>query len=54
MDEKMISGYCRCLDQSRIVTAELEDGKWYADCSFGDCPHEASCPIAVQLRELGM
>lgn len=51
-DEVIISGYCRCLDQSRIVTGELEDGKWYFDCSFGNCPHEGSCQIAQKLREL--
>ena len=51
-DEIIISGYCRCLDQNRIVTAEREDGKWYFDCSFGNCPHEASCQVAQKLREI--
>ncbi len=51
-DEVIISGYCRGLDQNRIVTAELDGGKWYADCSFGSCPHEASCQIAQKLSEL--
>lgn len=52
MDEIMVSGYCRCLDCSRIVTAELEDGKRFIDCDFGHCPHEASCPIAAKLQNL--
>ena len=54
MDEIIVSGYCRCLDCSRIVTAELEDGQWFIDCDFGHCPHEASCPIAARLRERNM
>lgn len=52
MDEKILSGYCRCLDQHRIVTAEQDQGQWYADCDYGSCPHEGSCPIAAALREL--
>ena len=52
MDEQIITGYCRCLDQSRIVTVELDGGKWYADCSYGNCPYEASCEIAKRIREL--
>ena len=52
MDELILSGYCRCLDQSRIVTAELDGEIWSFDCSFGNCPHEGSCQIAARLREL--
>ena len=54
MDELIITGYCRCQDQSRIVTAELDDGKWYVDCNYGNCPHEANCEIAKRLREGGI
>ena len=50
--EEFLTGYCRCLDQARTVTAEIEDGVFSADCSFGACPHEASCTIAQRLREL--
>ena len=50
-DERILTGYCRCIDQSRIVTVELEGCKWYADCSYGNCPYEASCGIARQIRE---
>ena len=52
MDEVMISGYCRCTDQSRIVTAELENGQWFCDCNFGNCPYEGSCAVAEKLRQL--
>lgn len=52
-DEKIISGYCRVLDQSRMVTVEL-DGKeiTFVDCCYGDCKHQGSCPIARQIDEL--
>ena len=52
MDEKIITGYCRCLDQSRMVTAERDGSEWDIDCDFGCCPHEPNCAIAQQLREL--
>ena len=26
MEEKILTGYCRALDQSRMVVAELEEG----------------------------
>ncbi len=51
-DEQILTGYCRCIDRSRIVTAEREADGWHADCSFGNCPYEASCDIAARLREL--
>ena len=50
--EEFISGYCRCLDQARTVTAETEDGHFTADCGFGTCPHEGSCTIAQTLTQL--
>ena len=51
--EIFISGYCRCLDQSRMVAVVTEDGKLTdADCAFGNCPHEPNCLIAKQIREL--
>lgn len=52
MDEKIISGYCRTLDQSRMVTAEKENGKWFVDCSYGSCPYEENCTIAKAIKEL--
>jgi hypothetical protein len=54
MDEKIVSGYCRCLDAHRMVTAELEGDKWVVDCSYGNCPYEQNCPIAAVLRENGI
>ena len=48
--EITVSGYCRALDQSRIVFAEFYDGKWEADCAFPDCPYAPNCPIAEKLQ----
>ena len=52
MEEKIITGYCRALDQSRMVEAEIEDGKLFADCAWPDCPHRSVCLIAQALQEL--
>ncbi len=50
-EERILSGYCRALDKSRMVIAVLEDGKLTeADCAYPDCPHSQSCPIAGQLQ----
>ena len=46
--EKFITGYCRCLDKSRIVL--VEDGE--ADCEYANCPHKAACEIAKQIADL--
>ncbi len=46
--ELFITGYCRCLDKSRIVL--LEDGE--ADCEFENCPHAAGCDISKRIREI--
>lgn len=50
--EKIFSGYCRQLDQSRMVTVVVEDGKTSeVDCCFGSCVYEPNCTIAAQIRE---
>ena len=52
-DEKFITGYCRQLDQSRVVTAVTEDGVLTeADCCYPNCVHAPACPVARELREL--
>jgi len=51
--EKIVSGYCRQLDASRIVEVILEDGEiTEVDCCYGDCIHQGNCPIAKEIREL--
>ncbi len=49
--ERFVSGYCRQLDGSRVVEVIEEDGVFQkADCAFGNCVYESSCPIAAQIR----
>ena len=51
--EHFLSGYCRALDHSRMVTAVVTDGKLEeADCSYGSCPYEASCQIGQKLAAI--
>ena len=52
MDEKIISGYCRALDQGRIVEVEITEEGVFPDCAYPDCPHAASCTVAREIREL--
>ena len=48
--EQILTGYCRALDQSRMVIAVLADGRLTEiDCDYPSCPHIQSCPIAQQL-----
>ena len=50
--EKFFSGYCRCLDASRMVAAVFEDGKLTeVDCGYPDCPYAPGCPIAAKISE---
>ena len=49
--EIFLSGYCRCLDASRMVAVLLEDGEIQeVDCQFGCCPHEMNCQVAQEIR----
>ena len=50
--EAFFSGYCRAVDGSRTVCAELTDGEMNADCNYGCCPYEAECTIAKNIREM--
>lgn len=51
--EEFVSGYCRCMDASRMVAIVL-DGKALSevDCLYGNCPHEQECRIAEKIRQL--
>ena len=50
--ESFISGYCRCLDNSRMVELITDDGKLIeVDCSYESCPHTPSCTIAQSIQE---
>lgn len=51
--ETFFSGYCRVLDCSRLVEVECEPGMPpEADCCYGDCVYQSSCPIAKQIDAL--
>lgn len=50
--EIFVSGYCRCLDHSRMVCAVAEDGKLTeVDCNMGACPYETECMIAQNINK---
>ncbi|MBQ8909940.1 MAG: hypothetical protein IJY91_02730 [Oscillospiraceae bacterium] len=45
--EKFFSGYCRTLDNSRMVCAAQENGALLeVDCSYESCPFTSECTIA--------
>ena len=51
--ETFISGYCRQLDNSRMVEVITEDGELTeVDCSYESCPYVPNCTIAQRIREL--
>lgn len=51
--ETFVSGYCRQTDASRMVEVILEDGKvMEADCCYGNCVYQGSCPIAKEIETL--
>lgn len=49
--EIFVSGYCRVLDQSRIVAVEITDETLEADCAYPDCPYAPNCQIAQKIKE---
>ena len=51
--EHIINGYCRTLDQSRMIIAVTENGALTeSDCDYPHCPHIQSCQIAKQLAQI--
>lgn len=50
MEEIFLSGYCRCLDASRMVTLEKEGQVWKPDCDFESCPYQPACQIAEKIQ----
>lgn len=51
--EVFFSGYCRTIDQSRMVSLVTEDGQLVeVDCCFETCIHAPNCTIAQQIQEL--
>ena len=53
MEERYLTGYCRCLGNSRIVEVVTEDGNLEeCDCLYGNCKFQAQCTIAQGIGEL--
>ena len=51
--EKFFSGYCRQLDAARTVEVIVEDGEvTEVDCCYGNCLHQANCPIAKEIQNI--
>ena len=52
-EEKYLTGYCRQLDNARMVEVILEDGEiTEADCCYGNCVYQSNCPIAKEIESL--
>ena len=48
--EKIVSGYCRQLDSSRMVEVVAQDGEiTEVDCCYGNCVYQGSCLIAGEI-----
>ena len=48
--EKIVSGYCRQLDASRMVEVVAENGEISeVDCCYGSCVYQGSCLIAKEI-----
>ena len=51
--ETFLSGYCRTVDQHRMVAVVTEDGQLTeVDCCFENCIHTPNCTIAQSIRDL--
>ena len=51
--EVFLSGYCRAMDQSRMVAVVREDNAITdVDCGYPDCPYAPGCPVAEKIKEL--
>ena len=50
--EDFFSGYCRCIDNSRMVALVTVDGVIdEVDCNYESCPHRNECLIAKKIDE---
>ena len=50
--EDFFSGYCRCIDNSRMVALVTVDGQIdEVDCNYESCPHRNECQIAKKIDE---
>ncbi len=50
--EAFFSGYCRAIDDSRMVAVEAEGNTLKnADCDYGTCPYGQNCTIGQKIAE---
>ena len=51
--ERFLTGYCRTIDESRMV-AVVTEGKTLleVDCCYENCIHAPNCTIAQEIRKL--
>ncbi|MBR4744963.1 MAG: hypothetical protein IK082_12375 [Oscillospiraceae bacterium] len=49
-EERIVTGYCRKLDGSRVLCLELEDGEWRTDCLYPDCEFAGTCRLMETVR----
>ena len=50
--ELFFTGYCRRIDQSRMVCAVLTNAALEeCDCCYGNCIYQTECPVAKQITE---
>ena len=51
--EAFFSGYCRSIDDSRMVSVFVEDGRLTeVDCCYENCVHTPNCIIAKNIKAL--
>lgn len=51
-EEKFFSGYCRQVDQSRMVSVCKEDGELLdCDCCYGSCVYQQECTIGKSITD---
>lgn len=56
-EEKILTGFCRAADQSRMVTVEYtgsaQGGRLeHVDCGYESCPHRSACEIGRAITAL--
>lgn len=52
-DEIFLSGYCRVIDQSRMVTVELDPSENpEVDCNFYSCTYHKECTIGKEIQKM--
>ena len=51
--EKFFSGYCRQLDNARMVEVIIcNEQLLEVDCCYGSCVYQSNCPIAKEIQKL--